>query len=155
MISPELLRRYPFFGPLSDEQLKAVAMLADQESVGSYTILLEEGKKADTLYLLMEGSLSLFYLVEDERQPNLRKEFPVGDINPGEPFGISALIEPHVLTSSVRADTLCQVIRIDAQALKDLCEQDCDLGYTLMKQIARAAMDRLNSTRIQLAAAWA
>jgi CRP/FNR family cyclic AMP-dependent transcriptional regulator len=155
MISPELLRRYPFFGPLSDEQLKAVAMLADQESVGSYTILLEEGKKADTLYLLMEGSLSLFYLVEDERQPNLRKEFPVGDINPGEPFSISALIEPHVLTSSVRADTLCQVIRIDAQALKDLCEQDCDLGYILMKQIARAAMDRLTSTRIQLAAAWA
>lgn len=155
MISPELLRRYQFFGPLNDEQLKTVAMLADQESVGSYTILLEEGKNADTFYLLMEGSLSLFYVVEDERQPNLRKEFPVGDINPGEPFSISALIEPHVLTSSVRADTVCQVIRIDAQALKDLCKQDCELGYTLMKQIARAAMDRLNSTRIQLAAAWA
>lgn len=155
MISPELLRRYPFFGPLNEEQLKAVAMLADQESVHQYTVLLKEGNPAEALYLLVEGSLSLYYLVEEERRPELSKEFPVGHIDPGEPFSISALITPYLLTSSVKADSPCEVIRFDAQALRDLCEQDRDLGFVFMKQIAKTAMDRLNSTRIQLAAAWA
>ena len=155
MISPELLRRYPFFGPLDEEQLRAVAMLADQERIESGTILFEEGKPADTFYLLMEGSVNLFYFVEEERRPLTGKEFPVGDINPGEPFSISALIEPHLLTSSARTSSPCQVIRFDGQALRTLCEQDKRLGYTFMKQLAACAMERLNSTRVQLAAAWA
>ncbi len=32
MISPELLRRYPFFGFLGDAQLKAIAMIAEEST---------------------------------------------------------------------------------------------------------------------------
>jgi hypothetical protein len=30
MVSPELLRRFPFFGFMNEKQLKAVAMIADE-----------------------------------------------------------------------------------------------------------------------------
>ncbi len=32
MISPELLRRYPFFGTLSEEQLRQIAMIAEEQT---------------------------------------------------------------------------------------------------------------------------
>ena len=39
MVSPELLRRYPFFAMLNDEQLKAIAMIAREQTYGQGTLL--------------------------------------------------------------------------------------------------------------------
>jgi len=155
MISPELLRRYPFFGFLSDAQLKAIAMLAEEEAADKGTIIVQEGETATALYFLMKGALDLFYTVSEEFKPETKKEFFIEEINPGEIFGISALIEPHVLTASARASTDSGLIRIDKEGLLSLFEEDKDLAYTFMRQVARTAMERLHTTRVQLAAAWA
>jgi CRP-like cAMP-binding protein len=154
MISPEILRRYPFFGPLNDAQLKAIAMIAEEVTFEKGETLFNERKTAEALFLLMEGSIDLYYTIEEEH-PELRKEFPVGEINPGEPFGISALIEPYVLTSTARASAPTHVIMISASSLRALCEVDKDLAFVFMRQVAKAALERLNATRVQLAAAWA
>ena len=153
MISPELLRRYPFFAQLDDAHQKAIAMITQELTYANREIICKEGQPAAFLCLLVEGSVDLFFTVEEEYRPDLRKEFPVGEINPGEPFAISALIDPYVLTSSARAAAPCRVLKIDAAALRALCEVDCRLGYTLMRHAAKAALERLHSTRVQLAAA--
>ncbi len=155
MISPELLRRYPFFGTLGDPQLKAVAMIAEELSFEAGDMLFEIERPAETLYLLAEGSVELYYVVTDEYDPKLRKEYYVSDIGPGEVFGISALIEPFQYTSRVQAASACRVLQIKGAALRALCEVDCKLGYGLMRQIARTALERLHDTRIQLVAARA
>lgn len=155
MISPELLRRYPFFGALTSDQLKEVAMIADQASVESGVTVLSEGQPADALFILIDGSIDLFFAVEQEYQPNQRKEFAVGEVNPGEPFGISALIEPHCYSTTGRTAGSSTIIRIDGAALRGLCNKDQDLAYKLMQRIAKTAMERLAATRVQLAAAWA
>lgn len=155
MISPELLRRYPFFGFLNDQQLKAVAMIAEEETVGQGTVVVREGDKAMALYFLMTGGLDLFYTVSEEFKPATAKEFFIEEINPGEIFGISALIEPHVLSASARTSADSQLIRIENEGLLDLFEQDKELAYAFMRQIAKTAMTRLYATRVQLAAAWA
>lgn len=155
MISPELLRRYPIFGFLNDQQLKAVAMIAEQEDVEKDTIVVREGDQATALYFLMNGGLDLFYTVSEEFKPETAKEFFIEDINPGEIFGISALIEPHVLSASVRTSSASQLIRIEKDGLLALFEQDKELAYAFMHQIAKTAMERLHATRVQLAAAWA
>jgi CRP-like cAMP-binding protein len=155
MVSPELLRRYPFFGPLDDARLKAVAMIAEEETVPAGTILLRENEPAGQLFLLIDGAVDLFGSVADAYRPGEYKEFALGEVNPGEPFGISALIEPHKLTTSARAAKRSRLLRIDAVALRALFEQDLQLAYLLTRQVAKAAMERLNATRIQLAAAWA
>jgi CRP-like cAMP-binding protein len=155
MISPELLRRYKFFGPLNESQLKSIAMNSEEESYASGTIIFEEGQSAQNLYFLIEGSMELFFSVEPEIKSGVRKEFHVGDINPGEIFGISALIEPYTLTLSTRARSPARVIRINAEALRSLCHEDSGMGCVFLKQVSKAAMERLNATRVQLAAATA
>ena len=155
MISPELLRRYPFFGPFNDEQLKAIAMIADEASAGVGEELFEECAPADWLYLLLEGSIELFYKSEEEFHPKTSREFSVGDINPGEVFAISSLISPYALNATARATRPSKFIRIDARALRQTFEEDPQMGYVAMHQVTKAIMERLAFTRVQLAAAWA
>ena len=155
MISPELLRRYPFFAYLKDAQLREVAMIAEEESCEMGATLLKEGEAANTFYFLMEGSVDLYYTVKDEIHSREQKEFPVGEINPGEVFGISSMIEPFIYTSTARTSTACRLIKFEASALHGLCEKDRVFCFHFMSQVAKAAIERLNATRVQLAAAWA
>ena len=149
MISLELLRRSPFFAGLDEQELKSIALMSGQVQSAAGTTLFEEGETANAFYLLLEGSVALSF--NSPLEPN--SQIHIDEVNPGEPFAISALIPPHILTHTARTSSPCQMIRIDAAALRALCDKDCNVGYTLMRQVATAAMERLYFTRVQLAAA--
>ncbi len=149
MISPELLRRYPFFAGLEEGQLKVIAMIAEDITCAAGTILFEEGQTADAFYLLIDGNVILSF----NAPATADGQIEIGEVNPGEPFAISALIPPHVLTHTARAGSLLHAIKIAAAPLRSICEKDSRLGYVLMRSVAEAAMERLHFTRVQLAAA--
>lgn len=155
MISPERLRRYPFFGFLDDAELKAVAMMAEDFTLEPGELLFEIHQPAQALYLLMEGVIELYYVVTDNYDPTLRTEFYISDINPGEICGISALIEPYQYTSTARAAGLSHLIKLESAGLRAMCEANPRLAYHLMSQLAKASLERLHATRVQLVAARA
>lgn len=155
MISPELLRRYPFFAPYSDAQLREIAMLSDEITAEAGTTLFEECQAADWFYLLIDGGIDLYYKSEEQYHPKTKKEFSVGEINPGEVVAISAMIDPYVLNATARVSKDSRLIKTDAKAFRALFKKDPQLGYITMHQIAKSTMERLAFTRVQLAAAWA
>ena len=155
MISPELLKRFPFFAPYNESQLVEIAMLAAVEEIAKDAIIFEECQPANTLYVLIEGSIELFIKAEEQNHPKTHKEFSVGDINPGEIFALSSMIEPHVLNAGARATQPSKIIQIDALALRGMFEKDCLMGYLTLQQVSKSLMERLAFTRVQLAAAWA
>jgi len=155
VVSPELLRRYPFFAPYNEEQLREFAMIAGESSAGMGEILFDECAPAENLYLLLEGEIDLFYTSEEEYHPTSSKEFLVGEISPGEVFAVSTLIPPYVMNASARATKPSRFVIFDGEALRMLMENDPLLGYTVMVEITKVVMERLAYTRVQLAAAWA
>jgi CRP-like cAMP-binding protein len=155
MISPEKLRQYPFFGSLDEGQLREVAMLAEEEIYESGEVIFHEGETATALFFLLDGYVDLYYTIGQAKPTSLEKGIPVGEINPGEPFGISALIEPHLLTATARTNGRSRVLVLDAARLRSLFAKDRRLAYLLTHQAARSAIERLHATRVQLAAAWA
>jgi len=155
MISPEVLRRFPVFVGFNDAQLKALAMIADERELEANKLIFEEGASAKKLYLLVNGSIDLYMKSEEEYDPTSRRDFSVGEINPGELFGISSLLDPpkySVAAISAQASTL---IEFDANALRALAQEDNYFAYNMMHQIMKSLIQRLKSTRVQLAAAWA
>jgi CRP-like cAMP-binding protein len=154
MIPTELLRHYPFFGSLDDDQLKKIAMIADEAVLNNGETLFQEGQSADALYFLMEGCVDLFYAAAESPSLSFPDGIPVGAINPGEAFSISAVIEPHILTATARVSKPGRAIKIDAKALLQLFKTDQRLAYLMTQQAAKAVIERLHSTRVQLAAAW-
>lgn len=154
MISVELLSRYPFFGGLTDSQKRSLARIADEEHLSSGVTIFREGETAEWLYFLEDGCVSLYYTGTRPTPDKLDEGIPICEINPGEPFSISAIIEPYVLTSTARVSKPSRVIKIEAKSLLVLFENDCRLGYIMTQKAAKAVVERLNATRVQLAAAW-
>ena len=155
MISPEIIRRYPFFSFMTPDQQREVAMITNEVNLVDGETLFNIGDRAEALFLLVNGAIDLHYVVVDEHEPDLRKDFMVGSINPGEVLGISALIQPHEMTASAIAIQDCQLLRINAVELRRLSEQDQSLALGLQQKVAKVTMERLQSTRVQLAAATA
>lgn len=154
MVSPETLRKFPFFSLLSADQLVEMAMTTDEYNLEDDAVIFREGDQADKLFFLLSGSVDVFCTVRDDFHPELRKQVPVCQINPGEPFGISALIEPHVLTASARSCGSSRIMELDREQLEAVFENDPQLEILFMRRVAKAAIERLHATRIQLAAAY-
>ena len=55
MISEELLRRYPFFAGLGHDQLKALAMAADEYSVDAEHTFIHEEESLSNFFLLLDS----------------------------------------------------------------------------------------------------
>ena len=152
MISPEVLRRYPFFASLNESQLKAIAMIAQEKSYPKGALLVKENADASILALLIEGDIDLVYSGGGE---GAISNALVGSIAPGEIYGVSALIEPYCYTATLKATMPTRVLEIDGLALRDLIEKDPTLGYVIMCNIAKAVLERLKYTQVELAAARA
>jgi CRP-like cAMP-binding protein len=153
MATPKDLRRYDLFDFMGDKELEAVAAIAKEKDYQPGDVIIESGQPADTFYFLVDGSVAYYYVVTIGHDPYYKKEYHIHDINPGEIFGISALIEPYKYTATLHVDNPSHVIEIDAADLRALCDKDSKLAYGLMQAIAKASIERLEATRIQLIAA--
>lgn len=155
MVSPELLRRYPFFGGFDEAELGDIAMIAEEVFHQAGDTVFEVAQPAAALYVLVAGGLEIWYVAIDKHEQDLRKEFYVSDLNPGDVFGISALIEPFVYTTTALVTGATQLIKIDGAQLRGLCQLDPKMEAAVMRRLAKVAMERLHDTRVQLLAARA
>ena len=153
MVSAKHLRRYDLFDFMGDKELEAVAAIAKENEYQKGDVIIESGQPADTFYFLADGNVAYYYVVTTENDPYYKKEYHIHDINAGEIFGISALIEPYKYTATLRVDKPSRVIEIKASDLRALCDADPKLAYGLMQAVAKASIERLQATRIQLIAA--
>jgi CRP-like cAMP-binding protein len=154
MIATMMLRPVSFFDFLKPSLLKSIAAISNEVSYDSGDYIFREKEYARELCILVQGNVDLFFTIDVEYHPELHKELMFSEIGPGELFGISALVEPHILTSSARASKPCQVIKIDRMGLQALCDQDKQFANGLMHQVAKTTLERLNAARLQLAAVW-
>jgi len=146
MISPETLRRYPYFAHVGEESLKQVAMISDEKFIPAGTVIFREGDEATYLNVIVEGEVDIQYeLGSGEKRT-------VDTLVSGDILGWSALIEPFKATAVATATKDTRLVRIEARKLRELCEKDTMLGYRLALQIAKLLANRLESARVQLAA---
>ncbi|HEX9012723.1 MAG TPA: cyclic nucleotide-binding domain-containing protein [Anaerolineaceae bacterium] len=152
MISPEILRRYPFFREMDDAALKAIAMISEEVCFEKGDVVYESGQPNRSVFLLTDGGVETFLEVDDPNNPANHKEYYLDDLELGEVFGISAMVELKVHTTTARANRKSKLVRIDGAGLENLCELNPRLGYLLMKEMSNTLLNRLHQDRIQLAA---
>lgn len=158
MISVEVLRRYPHFANVGDACLAEVAKLCEErefksgdrifEESGSFMAkarIYEKGAEATHLMLLTEGTVDVA-LTLGSGQSAIVGSFVQGDL-----MALSALIPPYHLSATGIAKGEGKYIQIEAKALRQLCDNNTDLGYHLMQGVARGIMARLQGTRVELA----
>ena len=144
MLSTPLGICYLFQG-LSESQLQAAATITQEIQIQEGQPLLQEGQGAEKLYVLKEGAVELIMKAEDDI------EIPVAILRkPGDYFGTSALIAPHVYTLSARCVEDGTSLVMKRADLKKLILEDHELGCTIMRSLAQHLLARLKEARQEL-----
>jgi len=159
MISPEVIRRYPFFAGLDNDEIITVAKLAEEWKVEAGTYIFHEDDQLEVFYLLLEGAVSIVIEVPDRdvKQPLSEqlageiktKDITVSTIGNGEVFGWPGLIPPHVANASAKALTDCRVVAFDCEDLLETFEENPRFGYKLTLRAAQVMRERLRDMRIE------
>ena len=159
MISPELLRRYPYFAGLNGKQIPILARVASEATVEANHYFFQEGDELKSLYLVLEGmTVTVIEVPDREAKQNLSaqltgklqtKDVVIGTVGPGEVFGWSALVAPYKATASAKATTPCRVVEFDCRELRRIFAEDCQFGYLMLQKAAQVGRDRLHNMRIE------
>src|SRR5512133_626144 len=140
----QLLAETDPFHDLSRDQLETIAGCGRLAALTAGQRLFEEGKPADTFYLLRHGRVAL-----DISAPG-RGPMTISTHGPGEIIGWSWLFPPYKWHFDGRVIEHGSAIVFDAECLRGKTDADHELGYELMKRFALQMIGRLQATRIQL-----
>ncbi len=143
----EAINEYLDAKGVAPETLQAVAEMSRLQTLNAGELLFRADQKSDHLYIVIEGQVDIQYLMPSGK----RQTFDT--LTPGD-FGVwSAVVEPHTTSSIGLCRIPTTVVAVDAEKLRALCRKDTDLGFRLMKQMARVIRRRLRAARQQIAEA--
>lgn len=140
----EALRAAAFMHGMETAHLEKMAALAFEATFAQNQVIFREGDAGDVLYLIEEGLVAL------EVYTPGRGAMTILTIGPGQLLGWSAFFPDKRKTVSSRALVTTKAIALSAPQLRELCQQDHDLGYAVTWRIANLIADRLKATRIQM-----
>jgi CRP-like cAMP-binding protein len=159
MVSPELLRRYPFFSCLSHDQLATLAMAGQEITVEARHHFFMEGDKLRYMYFLLEGNVDITIGVPDRKAEQdvreqimgnfIAEDIVVSHIVPGQLFGWSAMIPPNTSTAGAVSVYSSRVVAFDCEALMQVFEEDCPFANLMLQKVAKVIRARLRDMRIQ------
>lgn len=145
----DALKNSDLFRDLAIGYLQKVSVLCRGRSYQEGGMIFKEGDKAEELYVLTDGRVALEMEIRPiPDRPAIPTALDV--IAKGEGFGWSALVEPYVYTLSARCMTNCQVLAMNGDMLRRVMIDDAELGYELMKRVAKLISIRLTNTRLRL-----
>ena len=145
MISPEQLRRYPYFADVNEDALKEVAMIADEVAAEGGKTLYCEGDRADAMFILVDGEVDVKYTLGNGEQRT------IDTLVAGDLLVWSTLVEPYRCTATGSTRKASKLISINGPKLRELCEKNHDLGYRMLISITQLLAARLEGARVQLA----
>lgn len=147
MISPEVLRRYPYFTAGGEDVLKQIALIADEMEIAVGGALFVEGDAADKLYVITEGEVDIQIALRDGGHATVDTRV-AGDL-----VGWSAVAEVTRRRATATVSKAGKSVFIDGAKLRELCAQNAELDRRLMAEVVRALTQRLDAAWVQLAAA--
>lgn len=143
MISPEMLAGFDLFKGISEETLNQIASISQIVRVAKGEFVFKEGEQADTLHLLVSGSIAL--------RVNLtsRPDFVTVSFihNPHQILGWSGVVAPNHYTASAYCEEDTELLVIPSNRFMDVLQNDPDAGFRIMLRITQVISDRLRNSR--------
>lgn len=143
MVTPETLADTSLFGGLPDDTLTAIADLCHEETFAAGMTVFGEGRPAERVYLLQEGTVGLLVSLTSRPTPLIISLLK----SPSQAFGWSAVVGLDHYTATAQAVTDVRVIVLDGHALMTYLEQNPVVGFEVMRQVAQVVSYRLGSIR--------
>ena len=137
MINIDQLRNVDIFQGLTDWELKIVSQFFQEENVIEGVTLFQEGERADRLFILEEGAVSL--TLEEGEQYSVT--------TPGRIIGWSFLVPPNRYTASAVTTAPSKLLLIKSPDFYYLIHKELRMGVKVMENLAQVVASRLSQIR--------
>ena len=136
-----------FYG-LSDEHIDKIAAICEQATLPKGFALIEEKESTDSLFVVAQGGVEIWLnpaiVTTQKENIDLVK---VTELKRGQVFGEIALVDQGIRSATaMTSQDNTIVLRLPRKALMALCDEDLELGYRLMKNLAADLALKLRNT---------
>lgn len=140
----DLISSNPFFATLIPAQQEQLAVCARRAKFQPGDLIIKEGDPSNTFFVIGHGTVVL------TAHTLRRGDISIQTVQDGDVLGWSWLFPPFKWHFDARAQTLVRAIAFDATMVRELSENDHEIGYQLMRRFASVMLDRLQTARMQL-----
>lgn len=131
------LRSVDIFQGLTDWELRVVAQYFQREKIVERVTLFEEGEKADRLFILEEGAVTIKFREGEEYEIH----------SPGRIVGWSFLVPPNRYTATVVTIVPSKLLVIQSPDFYYLIHKEPRMGVKIMANLAQVVASRLSHLR--------
>ena len=136
------LKRIEIFEQLAVNELAAVASVTEEIDFAENHEVIKENDQGDTLYLIIEGRVSVFKRQEDG------SEIELDFMDAGDYFGEMALFEDLPRTATIRTTTPCRMLMLHKQEFKEMVREYPQIALAICK-ILSARIRKLHTRMTQ------
>jgi len=144
MAQVDALREHEFLAGLTHGQIASLAALADPVEFETDALILRDGQRSDAFYLLLSGSVAVELCAP-------QFTVTIEALGAGRVCGWSSLLDRHDTLFQVRARERTNALRLEGEALKELCRADPALGAELLRRTLQVVAGRVKATELRFA----
>jgi CRP/FNR family transcriptional regulator, cyclic AMP receptor protein len=139
----EMASRFPLLKGLAAEHVSKLRECASVQEFRKGDLIFKQGDQANRFYLILAGSVFLSHA-------GLKRNVLIQTLRAGDALGWSWLFPPHAWHFNAGASEPTRMLVFNGERLRDLCKDQHDFGYELMKRVAEVVIQRLQTTRRKL-----
>ena len=141
-----VLDRFALLEGFSQDQVEFLNPIMVSVEYHAGEMIFNQGDKADNLYFIIEGRVSIQFKPEDG--PVLT----VANLEEGDVFGWSSALGSVCYTSSAISMEESLFVSISGEDLKKLCQEHAETGILILNRLAGVIAQRLRGTHDQVVA---
>lgn len=129
--SLDLIRRVPLFSMLTDAQAAAVADAVVKRRFKRGEVIVEQGKKSNALFILLNGRARV--LTADSRG----REVILATLQPGDHIGEMSLIDNEPHSATVRTEMQTDVLMLGRVEFARCLPENTSMAYAVMRGLVQ------------------
>ena len=129
--SLDLIRRVPLFSMLTEAQATAVAEAVVKRRFKRGEVIVEQGKKTNALFILLNGRARV--VTADSRG----REVILATLQPGDHIGEMSLIDNEPHSATVRAEVQTDVLMLGRTEFARCLPENSSMAYAVMRGLVQ------------------
>ena len=129
--SLDLIRRVPLFSMLTESQANAVADAVIKQRFKRGEVIVEQGKKSNALFILLNGRARV--VTADSRG----REVILATLQPGDHIGEMSLIDNEPHSATVRAEVQTDVLMLGRLEFARCLPENSTMAYAVMRGLVQ------------------
>jgi len=134
----DIFKKLTFFQGLSTAHLDSLRPFFELCDCPPGMVIFAQGSPAIYLYIVVAGEVLV------EFKPYDAPPMVIARVKPGGIFGWSAALGNQAYTSGAISTTFTQVLRVQGEDLRTLCEKNQDIADIILRRLADVIAERHN-----------